>query len=133
MGFKHTEETINKFRTRKHSEETKKRMSEVPRGKRTEEAKKRMSEAKKNMTEETKKKMSEAKKGNKARVGQPRPVGAGRSNVQLKVLDLESGIQTVYSSISEAALALGTTKGSISKYFSQNTNRPFKGRFCIKR
>jgi len=69
LGFKHTEETINKFRTRKHSEETKKRMSEVPRGKRTEEAKKRMSEAKKNMTEETKKKMSEAKKGNKARVG----------------------------------------------------------------
>ena len=55
LGFKHTEETINKFRTRKHSEETKKRMSVVYRGKRTEEAKKRMSEAKKNMTEETKK------------------------------------------------------------------------------
>jgi len=133
LGFKHAEETINKFRTRKHSEETKKRMREVHRGKRTEEAKKRMSEAKKNMTEETKKRMSEAKKGNKARLGLPRPVGAGRSSVQLKVLDLVTGIQTVYSSISEAAIALGTTKGSISKYFSQNTNRPYKGRFCIKK
>jgi len=133
LGFKHAEETINKFRARKHSEDTKKRISEAHRDKHTEEAKKRMSEAKKNMTEETKKRMSAAKKGNKARLGLPRSVGAGRPSVQLKVLDLVTGIQTVYSSISDAAIALGTTKGSISKYFSQNTDRPFKGRFYIKK
>ena len=71
---KHSEETKRKMSEywkgnknclgHKRSEETKRKMSEAKKGKTlSEETKRKMSEAKKSMSEETKRKMSEAKKG----------------------------------------------------------------------
>jgi len=77
------------------------------------------------VSDETKQKMSEVRKG------YPRPVGAGRAAVQLEVLDLSTGTKTVYPSFSEAAIALGATKGSISRYFSRNAQKPYKGRYIL--
>lgn len=65
-------------------------------------------------TEESKKRMSEAKKTIK---------------VSIEVLDLETGIKTVYPSITEAARALDITINSISQYIIRNTNKPFKGKY----
>lgn len=50
--------------------------------------------------------------------GRLRPVGAGIPSVAIEVLDLETGIKTVYSSIGETARALDVAQSSISYYFS---------------
>jgi len=52
---------------------------------------------------------------------------AVRKTVSIEVLDLETGIQTVYSSIGEASRALGVFKGTISNYFLRNTQTRFWG------
>ncbi len=77
-GYKHSEESKKKMseakKGKKHTEESKKKMSDAKKGKKmkplSEETKKKLSDAKKGkkikpFTEETKKKMSEAKKGKK--------------------------------------------------------------------
>lgn len=121
---------------RNHSEEAKKRISEHQKGNQyslgrilSEETKKRISEARKGIkhSEGTKIQMSEVRKG--ILLGRPRPEGSGRSSVSIEVLDLKTGTKTVYPSMSDAARALGTTKASISMYFSKNTKKPFKGRY----
>jgi len=99
----------------KHSEETKKKMGDIRLGK--------------THSKETKQKMSEVGKG--ILLGRPRPVGAGRAGVQLEVLDLSTGTKTVYPSFSEAAIALGGTTGGISRYFSRNAQKPYKGRYIF--
>ena len=58
---------------------------------------------------------------------------AGRIKVNLEVLDLETGIKTVYSSLSEAAESLGVFKGTLSNYFLRDTSTPFKGRYKISK
>jgi hypothetical protein len=92
---------------------------------------KRMSDSQlgRKLSDETKQKMSEVRKG--ILLGRPRPVGAGRAGVQLEVLDLFTGTKTDYPSFSEAAIALGVTKGSISRYFSRNAQKPYKGRYIL--
>lgn len=105
FGYKHTEETLVKLRERKHSEETRAKLSPEGMGKK--------------ISEETRAKL-------KCRI---RPVGSGSPSVQIEVFDRETGIKTIYLSIAEAAQALGLHKGSISKYFSKGCLKPFKGRF----
>lgn len=107
LGFKHSEKTLIKFRKRKHSEETRAKISAVQIGK--------------VLSEETKAKLK----------GLPRPKGSGRSKIQIEVFDVETGIKTIYVSISEASLALGAHKGTISKYITSSSNKPFKGRYVI--
>jgi len=46
----------------------------------------------------------------KKRMSEARRVNSGRKTVSIEVLDLETGIQTVYSSIGEASRALGVFK-----------------------
>ena len=77
------------------------------------------------LSEETKKKISEANKGTR-KTG---PVGS--PSVQIEVLDLFTDIKTTYDSISDAARALGVDKGGISKYFSRNSQKPFKGQYKL--
>ena len=48
---------------------------------------------------------------------------------KIEVLDLSTGIKTVYPSIHEAARALDIPRSTISMYFSQNTKKPYKGRY----
>jgi group I intron endonuclease len=154
LGFKHTEETLAKFRVRKHSEETlakfrvrshseetKQKMSEAKLGiSLSEDTRRRMSEAKSSISEETRRRMSEAKLGvslseytrirmSEAKKGIAKTEGSGRPSVPIEVLDLETGIKTTYDSMGEVARALGTCRSSISQYFSRNQQKPFKKRY----
>jgi hypothetical protein len=51
--------------------------------------------------------------------GRARPEGSGKPSVPIEVLDHETGIQTIYPSISEAARAIGITQSGISMAFKQ--------------
>ena len=77
--------------------------------------------------EETLKKMSEARKG------RLRTEGSGRPSQKVEVFDLTTDIKTTYDSISDAARALGVIKSGISMYLNRNTDKPFKGRYIIKK
>lgn len=75
--------------------------------------------------------MSEVREG--ILLGHQRPVGAGCPSVQIEVLDLSTEIKTVYPSIHEAARALDIPRSSISMYFTQNTKKPYKGRYKLSK
>ena len=51
--------------------------------------------------------------------GRPKTEGSGSPSVSIEVLDLETGIQTIYPSISEAARAIGVTPASIFMAFKR--------------
>jgi len=74
-------------------------------------------------SEETKEKMRKLRNENLA----------GRIKVLVEVLDMETGIKTVYSSMSEAAKDLNVFKGTLSNYFLRGTQTPFKGRYKISK
>ena len=83
-------------------------------------------------SEGAKAKMSEAKKGNQNATGgkgRKRVEGAGNPSVTVEVFDQETGMKTIYPSMSEVAKALGVPSGSIRMYFSSNTQKPYKGRY----
>jgi hypothetical protein len=91
-----------------------------------------------NHSDETKKIMSEAKKGltgeNNPRFGKPRPEGAGRAPQQIEVTDLQEKTKTNYNSLREAARALNLPSyKSISMYFKQNQQKPYKGRYTFNK
>ena len=90
----------------------------------SEETKAKISATKKGVkkSEETKAKMSAAHMGNKH--------GPGYHG-QIEILDMETGIKTVYASMSELSKALSIPKSSISAYFSRNIGKPYKGRYMM--
>lgn len=108
LGYKHSEETLVKFKERKHSEETRAKISAAQIGKK--------------ISEETRAKLR----------CRTRPAGSGRSKIQIEVFDQKTEIKTIYFSITEVAQALGVHKGSISKYISKGGKKPFKGRYYFK-
>ena len=62
--FKHSEEEVSRMRLRRHTEESKKKMSDSLRGKkRSDETRRRISESKKLISDETRLRMSESHKG----------------------------------------------------------------------
>jgi len=80
----------------------------------------------KNHTEETKTIISEAKKG------KPKPVGSGKPSQQIEVTDIKNNTTTCYDSIREAARALNIpSHKSISKYFINNQQKPYKGQYTF--
>ena len=105
LGRKHSEETIQKFKNRVFSEETKARMSAAKIG-------------------------NLHATGGK---GRKRAEGAGSPSVQIEVFDLQTDIKTVYSSMSAVAKALGVPSGSIRMYFSSNTQKPYKSRYVMQK
>lgn len=87
-------------------------------------------------SEEAKVKMSAAKIGNNnasGGKGRKRAEGAGSPSVPLEVFDQETGMKTMYPSMSAVAKALGVPSGSIIMYFSSNTQKPYKGRYFLKK
>jgi group I intron endonuclease len=64
--------------------------------------------------------------------GRVRPEGAGKPKIQLLVCDLETKTEKLYSSVSEAAKALGISPKSISRYYSENS-KAYKGRYVLKK
>jgi group I intron endonuclease len=141
LGYKHTEDTLAKLRSRSFSEDTRRRMSEAKLGVLlSEDTRRRMSEAKSSISEETRRRMSEAKLGislsedtrrrmSEAKKGMAKTEGSGSPSVSIEVLDLETGIKTIYPSISEAARALGIPKMRISEYLSRNQQKPYKNKY----
>jgi len=86
-------------------------------------------------TENTLIKMSEAKKGKKHFLyGKVRRFIAGSPTIEIIVKNVLCNNCTTYSSITEAATALGIKQSTISSYLSRNQQSPYKGRFVfIKR
>lgn len=109
LGFKHTEETIEKLKAK---------------------FKDRV------FTPEHLTKLSVAKLGNQNATGgkgRKRAEGAGSLSVQVEVFDQETGIRNIYPSMREVSEALKVPSGSIRMYFSRNGDKPFKGRYIMKR
>lgn len=85
---------------------------------------------------ETKAKMSAEKKGNQngtGGIGHKRAEGAGSPSVPVEVLDQETGIKTIYPSMSGVGKALGVPSGSIRMYFSRGHSQLFKGRYLLQK
>jgi hypothetical protein len=86
--------------------------------------------------EEAKARMSAAKIGNKNATGgkgRERAEGAGSASVVIEVFDQETGMKTIYPSMSVVAKALGVPSGSIRMYFSRNTLKSYKNRYFMQK
>jgi group I intron endonuclease len=106
---------------REHSDETKKIMSEAKKGE-------NHPMFGQTLSEETRKKISDIKKG------QQKPSGSGSPSQAIEVFDLQEKTKTSYNSIHEAARALNLpSHKSISMYFKQNQQKPYKGRYTFSK
>ena len=93
---------------------------------------------------ETRKKMSDTakkiehtgrfKKGeNHPNYGKPRTEGAGSPAQKIEVFDQDTNENILYNSIREAARALDINMSNITKYFSRNQQKPYKGRYTFRK
>jgi hypothetical protein len=89
---------------RKHSDKTKKQISDALTGK------------------------------NNPMFGQPKPKGAGigRPSQAIEVTDIKNNTTTTYDSIREAARALNINKSSIQTNLKYNSKKPYKGLYTFK-
>lgn len=116
LGFKHSEQTRAKFCLRRHSEETRRKMSESKKGNRN---------SMKFQSEETRNKISASRKANPSGSSQP-------SSQKIEVLDLQTNITTRYDSMREASRALNVSPSSVGQYLLRNKKKlPYKGRYVI--
>lgn len=69
------------------------------------------------------------------RFGKPRAEGAGNGlpPQKIEVFDKNTNLKTYYESIREASRALNIGHYIISKYFSKNQQKPYKGRYVFKK
>jgi hypothetical protein len=69
------------------------------------------------------------------RFGKPRAEGAGNGlpPQKVEVLDKNTNLKTYYESFREASRALNIRHTVISKYFSKNQQKPYKGRYVFKK
>lgn len=98
-------------------------------------ARKKMAEAKlgKTHTEETKAKLRAAAKGRKFTEEHIKNLSASQPNSKkLSVLDLQTGIETTYGSINEAARCLSITENSIRANMKSMSQKPYKGIYVFK-
>ena len=119
--------TLPPMSGRKHSDETKIIMSDAKKGENN-------PMFGQNHTEESKTIMSDAKKGdNNPMYNKPRAKGAGVPSQIIEVTDIKNNKTTSYNSIHEAARALNINHTNISKYFSRNQQKPYKGLYTFKK
>jgi hypothetical protein len=93
-----------------------------------------------NHSEETRTKISDAQKGNTNKKAKPRAEGAlrifnkkGKPSQVIEVFDLQEKTTTSYNSKSAAARALNINQTVIVKYFANNQQKPYKGRYTFKK
>lgn len=104
IGYKHTEETLRKFKNRKFSEESISNLSKSATGR--------------ILSEETKTKISLAKKGTKLSENTKEKLsilGINREGVSVKVLNINSNEVKVYPSLTSASLTLGVSRTAVRK------------------
>lgn len=94
--------TIPLFLGRKHSEESRKKMSDAKQGE------------------------------NHPRYGKPKAEGAGKSSQKIKVMDILDNTTAYYNSLSETAKALNISSHKIiSQYISRKQQTPYKNRYVF--
>jgi len=59
--------------------------------------------------------------------------GSGRVDQPIEVSDIKNNTIIFYDSMSAAAKALNINKSVISKYFSNNQKKPYKGQYTFKK
>jgi len=112
----------NPMLNKKHSDESRKIMSESKSGENNPMFGKIHST-------ETRNKMSTAK------LGQAKPEGSGRPCQAIEVIDIKNNLTTQYDSISAAAIALDISSASIRSFLlrSKNRQKPYKNRYIFKK
>ncbi len=65
--------------------------------------------------------------------GKLKAEGAGSPSQKIEVIDIKNNLTTKYDSIKEAALKIGIHRATISKYFSNNQQKPYKGIYIFKK
>jgi len=71
---------------------------------------------------------------NNTMFGKPRPSGAGRPSQQIEVTDIKNNTTTTYNSMEEAAKALDLSSDRIiSNYILRNQKKPYKGQYTFKK
>lgn len=101
----------------------------------TEEAIKKMSEAKlgRTLSDELKAKLSKAAMGRKFTNEHLANMAVSRKNsLKLGVLDLQTGIETTYPSISAAMRELNIPASSITSWIKSESQDPYKDRYAFK-
>ena len=105
---------------RKHSDKTKKKISDAIKGPNN-------PMYGQNHSDESKKQISDALKGeNHPNYGKPKFEGAGRPSQVIEVTDITNNTTTSYNSIREAARALNINESSIRRNLKSNSNKPYK-------
>ena len=111
--------TIPPMSGRKHSEESKTKISDAMVGNTNKKGQ--------TLNDDTKQKISDTKKG------KPKVEGSGKPSQQIEITDIKNDITTSYNSISEAARALNCNESSIRSNIKSNSNKPYKGRYTFKK
>jgi group I intron endonuclease len=104
----------------KHSDETRKKISEAKMGQPATFLGKKHSA-------ESRKKISDAK------LTHARPEGSGRPCQRIEVFDNQSNQTNIYDSLGEAGRALNISKAIIASYLKRNQQKPYKGQYIFKR
>jgi group I intron endonuclease len=121
---------------RKHLEETKTIMSEAKKGEKNYNFGRTFSDETKQIMSDIAKKIDHSgrfKTGeNNPNYGQ-KVEGSGKPSQVIEVTDIKNNTTTSYDSISEASKALKIHPTVISKYFSRNQNKPYKGKYTFKK
>ena len=86
----------------------------------------------KNLSEDTKAKMSEAHKGKNLSEETKAKISAAQGTA-IKVLDLKTNEKKTYTSMSNAAKALGITKQTLSKHLKTTNSFVLKGCYLIEK
>jgi len=125
LGYKHSEETLKKFRNRKHSEQSKKLMSEINLGKNN-------PRFGKTHTEETKALLRAARLGKVLSESAKTKMSVDKGTA-IKVFDKEMNVTSTFSSITRAAEGLGVTRQALLYHFKKSSSFLFKGRYQIEK
>jgi group I intron endonuclease len=123
LGFRHSDETLAKFKIRS--------LGQQEHIKRYNSSTEHLEHLKR--LHESSEHKEQLKRLHDSLKGKPRPEEAGSPSVPVEVFDPETGIKTIYPSMSAVAQALGVPSGSIRMYFSRNTQKPFKGRYVLQK
>jgi group I intron endonuclease len=119
FGYKHTAETLEKFKTRRFSNETLANLTEAARGRvlsKEVRAKISMSRTGIKLSDETRAKLS--------------AIGAKRNGIAIEVTNITSGEIKQYATLTLAALALGVSRTAVKK--AMDLSRVIKNTYIIK-
>jgi len=122
--YNYSTEPTASFYGLKHSEESRKKISEAKIGTQAGENNPFFG---KNHSAGARKKISDAK------LTHGRPEGSGRPCQRIEVFDNKNNQTNIYDSIGETERALNISKAIISSYLKRNQQKPYKGQYIFKR